>query len=222
MRTVANVPWSLTCTTGRHAFSQAAWTALDDIPVHGDAKLEGQLDHAAERRAGGVHHDHAHLAWHYLERAGRRLSRTPATDRAARAQGFQGPARRVGAAARAGRTVRIPGADAVGFHEGAARLRRQQTGTRGVLRRGRQVPAGHGAAGAALRSRRHRVAAALKPLHRRETSMPRNDPSHPDVESFLHKDTGTWTHVVHDGDAAAIIDPVLDYDAASARTSTAS
>ena len=52
--------------------------------------------------------------------------------------------------------------------------------------------------------------------------MPRNDPSHPDVESFLHKDTGTWTHVVHDGDAAAIIDPVLDYDAASARTSTAS
>lgn len=52
--------------------------------------------------------------------------------------------------------------------------------------------------------------------------MPRIDPSHPEVESFLHKDTGTWTHVVHDGEAAAIIDPVLDYDAASARTSTAS
>ncbi|HEY8230424.1 MAG TPA: MBL fold metallo-hydrolase [Rhodanobacteraceae bacterium] len=52
--------------------------------------------------------------------------------------------------------------------------------------------------------------------------MPRIDPSHPDVESFLHKDTGTWTHVVHDGEVAAIIDPVLDYDAASARTSTAS
>jgi len=52
--------------------------------------------------------------------------------------------------------------------------------------------------------------------------MPRIDPSHPEVESFLHKDTGTWTHVVHDGEAAAIIDPVLDYDAASARTSTVS
>lgn len=52
--------------------------------------------------------------------------------------------------------------------------------------------------------------------------MPRVDPSHPEVESFLHNDTGTWTHVVHDGEAAAIIDPVLDYDAASARTSTAS
>ena len=52
--------------------------------------------------------------------------------------------------------------------------------------------------------------------------MPRIDPSHPEVESLLHKDTGTWTHVVHDGEAAAIIDPVLDYDAAAARTSTAS
>lgn len=52
--------------------------------------------------------------------------------------------------------------------------------------------------------------------------MPRVDPSKPEVESFLHKDTGTWTHVVHDFEAAAIIDPVLDYDAAAARTSTAS
>ena len=52
--------------------------------------------------------------------------------------------------------------------------------------------------------------------------MPKIDALHPEVESFFHKDTGTWTHVVHDGEAAAIIDPVLDYDAASARTSTAS
>ncbi|TAN01026.1 MAG: MBL fold metallo-hydrolase [Rhodanobacteraceae bacterium] len=52
--------------------------------------------------------------------------------------------------------------------------------------------------------------------------MPSADPPHPEVESFFHRDTGTWTHVVHDGEAAAIIDPVLDYDAASARTSTAS
>lgn len=52
--------------------------------------------------------------------------------------------------------------------------------------------------------------------------MSRADPAHPEVESFFHQDTGTWTHVVHDGEAAAIIDPVLDYDAASARTSTAS
>ncbi|MBS0486947.1 MAG: MBL fold metallo-hydrolase [Proteobacteria bacterium] len=44
------------------------------------------------------------------------------------------------------------------------------------------------------------------------------------VESFFHKDTNTFTHVVYDRDGgeAAIIDPVLDYDAAAARTSTAS
>jgi glyoxylase-like metal-dependent hydrolase (beta-lactamase superfamily II) len=47
-------------------------------------------------------------------------------------------------------------------------------------------------------------------------------PAQPEVESFHHADSGTWTHVVHDGTVAAIIDPVLDYDAAAARTSTAS
>lgn len=52
--------------------------------------------------------------------------------------------------------------------------------------------------------------------------MPKIDPSHPEVESFFHKDTGSWTHVAHDGEAGAIIDPVLDYDAASAHTATAS
>jgi glyoxylase-like metal-dependent hydrolase (beta-lactamase superfamily II) len=52
--------------------------------------------------------------------------------------------------------------------------------------------------------------------------MPHADSSHPEVESFFHKDTGTWTHVVHDGAAAVVIDPVLDYDACAARTSTAS
>jgi glyoxylase-like metal-dependent hydrolase (beta-lactamase superfamily II) len=52
--------------------------------------------------------------------------------------------------------------------------------------------------------------------------MPQADPSHPEVESFFHADTGSWTHVVHDGKTAAIIDPVLDYDAAAARTSTKS
>lgn len=46
----------------------------------------------------------------------------------------------------------------------------------------------------------------------------------PLVESFFHKDTCTFTHVVfdRDGGAAAIVDPVLDYDAAAARTSTVS
>ncbi len=46
----------------------------------------------------------------------------------------------------------------------------------------------------------------------------------PLVESSFHKDTCTFTHVVFDRDnrEAAIIDAVLDYDAASARTSTAS
>ena len=52
--------------------------------------------------------------------------------------------------------------------------------------------------------------------------MPPVDPSRPEVESFFHKDTGTWTHVVHDLEVAAIVDPVLDYDAAAARTATAS
>jgi glyoxylase-like metal-dependent hydrolase (beta-lactamase superfamily II) len=46
----------------------------------------------------------------------------------------------------------------------------------------------------------------------------------PLVESFFHKDTCTFTHVVYDRDGGecAIVDPVLDYDAAAARTSTAS
>ena len=45
-----------------------------------------------------------------------------------------------------------------------------------------------------------------------------------EVESFYDAATSTWTHVVYDrpGGQAAIVDPVLDYDAASARTSTAS
>jgi glyoxylase-like metal-dependent hydrolase (beta-lactamase superfamily II) len=46
--------------------------------------------------------------------------------------------------------------------------------------------------------------------------------AHPEVESFHHADTGTWTHVVHDDSTAAIVDPVLDYDAAAARTATTS
>ena len=48
--------------------------------------------------------------------------------------------------------------------------------------------------------------------------------SAPLVESFFHKDTCTFTHVVYDRDGGecAIVDPVLDYDAAAARTSTVS
>jgi glyoxylase-like metal-dependent hydrolase (beta-lactamase superfamily II) len=46
----------------------------------------------------------------------------------------------------------------------------------------------------------------------------------PDVQPFFHADSNTWTYLVHDpsGNAAAIIDPVLDFDAKAARTSTAS
>ena len=46
----------------------------------------------------------------------------------------------------------------------------------------------------------------------------------PAVEAFFHKDTSTFTYVVFEraSGAAAIIDPVLDYDAAAARTSTTS
>ncbi len=46
----------------------------------------------------------------------------------------------------------------------------------------------------------------------------------PRVDSFFHADTNTFTYVVSeaDGGATVVIDPVLDYDAASARTATTS
>ncbi|MFE0501459.1 MBL fold metallo-hydrolase [Lysobacter soli] len=46
----------------------------------------------------------------------------------------------------------------------------------------------------------------------------------PDVQPFFHADSNTWTYLVRDpsGVAAAIIDPVLDFDAKAARTSTTS
>ena len=46
----------------------------------------------------------------------------------------------------------------------------------------------------------------------------------PEVKSFYDLTTSTWTHVIYDrpGGQAAIVDPVLDYEPASARTSTAS
>ena len=42
------------------------------------------------------------------------------------------------------------------------------------------------------------------------------------VQSFFHAATSTWSHVVADPatQAAAIIDPVLDFDAASGRVWT--
>lgn len=46
----------------------------------------------------------------------------------------------------------------------------------------------------------------------------------PHVHRFYHNDTGTWSYVVADTGTrvAAIIDPVLDYDAKSGRTGTSS
>jgi hypothetical protein len=44
----------------------------------------------------------------------------------------------------------------------------------------------------------------------------------PLVPAFFHEDSSTFTYVVHHADSAVIIDPVLDYDAAFARTSTTS
>ncbi len=46
----------------------------------------------------------------------------------------------------------------------------------------------------------------------------------PVIHSFHHKETGTWSYVVADPATrvAVIIDPVLDYDAKSGRTSTSS
>jgi glyoxylase-like metal-dependent hydrolase (beta-lactamase superfamily II) len=45
-----------------------------------------------------------------------------------------------------------------------------------------------------------------------------------EVAPFLHADSNTWSYVVHapGGPGAAVIDPVLDFDAKSARTSTTS
>ena len=44
----------------------------------------------------------------------------------------------------------------------------------------------------------------------------------PDVQAFLHQPTGTWTYLVADPQSqrAAVIDPVLDFDAKSGRTWT--
>jgi glyoxylase-like metal-dependent hydrolase (beta-lactamase superfamily II) len=46
----------------------------------------------------------------------------------------------------------------------------------------------------------------------------------PQVTAFHHAETGTWSYVVADPDtaAAAVIDPVLDYDGKSGRTGTTS
>lgn len=46
--------------------------------------------------------------------------------------------------------------------------------------------------------------------------------SSPIVEIFFHEDTNTFSYIVHEGDgrSAAIIDPVLDYEPASARVQT--
>ena len=46
----------------------------------------------------------------------------------------------------------------------------------------------------------------------------------PDVTSFHHAPTGSWTYVVEDtvSKSAVVVDPVLDYDWRSARTSTRS
>lgn len=54
--------------------------------------------------------------------------------------------------------------------------------------------------------------------------MPTASKHDPLVEAFFDKDTGTFSYVVYDnvGGAAAIVDPVLDYDAAAACTATTS
>jgi glyoxylase-like metal-dependent hydrolase (beta-lactamase superfamily II) len=56
----------------------------------------------------------------------------------------------------------------------------------------------------------------------REKSPARETVVNPVVTTFFHEPTFTATHVVRDptGSAAAIVDPVLDYDAAAGRTST--
>jgi glyoxylase-like metal-dependent hydrolase (beta-lactamase superfamily II) len=52
--------------------------------------------------------------------------------------------------------------------------------------------------------------------------MSPHDAKHPSVGAFFHADTGTFSYVVHHAGSAVVIDPVLDYDAAAARTDTTS
>src|SRR5690606_9409201 len=42
----------------------------------------------------------------------------------------------------------------------------------------------------------------------------------PVVQPFFHAPTGTWSYVVHAGGDAVVVDPVLDFDAASGRVAT--
>src|SRR3546814_9655548 len=53
---------------------------------------------------------------------------------------------------------------------------------------------------------------------------PRRLAMRPDVLPFRHTDSGTWSYLVldPDGGEAALVDPVIDYDAASGRTGTQS
>ena len=41
------------------------------------------------------------------------------------------------------------------------------------------------------------------------------------VEPFFHEQSSTWTYVVHDGETAAVVDPAVDFDAASGRADPA-
>ena len=52
----------------------------------------------------------------------------------------------------------------------------------------------------------------------------RSKSMHPEVAAFLHADSNTWSYVASDPATciAAIIDPVLDFDAKSGRTATSS
>ena len=44
----------------------------------------------------------------------------------------------------------------------------------------------------------------------------------PEVQPFLHKQSSTWTYVVHDGQCAAIVDPALDFDSHAGHSATTS
>jgi glyoxylase-like metal-dependent hydrolase (beta-lactamase superfamily II) len=44
----------------------------------------------------------------------------------------------------------------------------------------------------------------------------------PQVQPFLHQQSSTWTYVVHDGKAAAVVDPALDFDHRSGHIGTQS
>src|SRR3546814_15360838 len=81
---------------------------------------------------------------------------------------------------------------------------------------------GRASKGSALHGRAPGSCVRRRPARYCRPSALRRIAMHPEVLPFRHAGTGTWSYVVLDptSGAAALVDPVLDYDAAAGRTGT--